>query len=285
MEESYFVWNNKSSKDFGIVCEYIAVSQPEQKLKITNLTNKDGDYNYTSMNEKGRSFFEDRVITISSYFKFKDMSDRAAKLSKISNWLYSFNYNENNILEILPDFNNVYWENVKLRGINTIDNASMHTVKVIFQFSTAPFSLDKSIQTLDAGLVEFTSGKHFVKITNAGFFTDDFVITLTGACNYADIEKSDLMTSKLSYINILDGFTESCVIDFKNKKVVVDGVDSTKDVEEFFDFFELAPGDNYLLMSSDANFSVKLDIYNKYLFSYSSLEKDTIEVIPFNEEG
>ena len=261
MQESYIIWQGKSSKDLGLICENVIVSQPEQKNKILATANTDNNYIYTTLNSKNRPFFENRIITVSSYFKYKDLEDKTAKLSKVMNWLYSYDYQKENFLNVLPDYKNVIWENCKIENIQQIEKVSAHTVKIIFQFRVDCFSVDKYSQTASVDNLDFTEGKYALYYNNKGFFTDNYKIILTGGCNYFSIENID----KQVMIDI-PGFKEEAVIDFKNKKIFTDG----KEEKFNIDYYELVPGENYFKMECDSILTIEFEVVNKYLYSYEA---------------
>lgn len=270
MQETYIIWQNKSSKDFNLMCESVIVSQPEQKLKILATANRDNNYNYSSMNSSNRPYFENRVITVSAYFKFENLTDKANKLSKIMNWLYSYGYSSNNIVEILPDFSNVNWVNAKLENVQTVDVVSTHTVKIVFQFRVDAFSIDKKEQLSSSSLIDFTEGKYLMEYNNIGFYNKNIKIILTGACNWTKI--TGLSNGKEIYIK--DGFTKSCEIDFINKKIICDEVEMSYDVS----YFEIVPGINGFRLESDGQYSIAIKSFNSYLYSYPSDESNTLNV-------
>ena len=275
MEESYIIWQNKSSKELNLICENVIVSQPEQKIKILNTQNRDNNYNYTALNAKNRAFFENRIITVSAFYTFDTIKERSEKLSKIIEWLYSYNYNADNILEVIPDFQNVYWHNVKIENIQTFDTVSMHTANIIFQFRADAFSTDKAPQVVQSGNTDFTNGKYKFVYNNIGFYNDDIQITAEGGCNYLTITNLD----NNIIFDIKNGFTQSCVIDFKNKKIIIDGVENTA---YDFNFYELLPQINTLVLQSDNTLNIKISSVNRYLFSFPENSKNTLTVSLLN---
>lgn len=268
MQESYIVWQGKSSKDLGLICENVIVSQPEQKNKILQTASTDNNYIYTTLNSKNRPFFENRIITVSSYFKYKDLEDKTAKLSEIMNWLYSYNYRNENYIKVLPDYKNVIWEDCKIENIQQIEKVSAHTIKIIFQFRVNCFSSDTKSQITKSNELDFTEGQYALYFTNKGFYTQDYKIILTGACNYFSIEN----INKDILIDI-PGFTEEVVIDFKYKAIIVDGEEKTFNI----DYYELVPGENFFKLESDGNVEIEFDVINKYLYSYEEGTKNEIK--------
>lgn len=260
MRETYFKWMDKNSKDMGIICEAITVSAPEQKIKVMELSNADNSYNYTDMNYRFRPLFNNRIITISSYFKFNDVDERAKKLTEITNWLFSWtSYLGNHDLQILPDYDGVIWTNATIESFQQIDVVSMHTVKLIFQFRVDCFSSEQERYKVSLGSFNFSNGisgassevylpsarnVHAwgggsyppitpitpipggktlrISFNNIGFFTNDFVIKFTGQCNW--IELYNFNDNKNNEIQIADGFEFSCYINFFEKRV---GVENT----------------------------------------------------------
>ena len=268
MQETYIIWQNKSSKDFNLICESVIVSQPEQKLKILSTSNKDNNYNYSYMNNRNRPYFENRIITVSSYFKFENLTDKSNKLSKIMNWLYS--YKDNSIIQILPDYSNVNWVNAKLENVQTVEVVATHTVKIIFQFRVDAFSVDKQEKITTSNSINFTRGKYNLIYNNIGFYTENIKLVLKGACNWTTITNLD--NNKV--IDIKNGFSSSCEIDFVNKKILIDKIETVYDI----DYFEIAPGINNFKLESDGNYSIEFRAYNNYLYSYTKGEQNTIEI-------
>lgn len=271
MEETYIVWQDKSSKELGLICENVIVSQPEQKIKILNTQNRDNNYNYTALNAKNRAFFENRIITVSAFYTFNTIQERSEKLSKITEWLYNYNYNIDNKLKIVPDFQNVYWNNVKVENIQTFETVSMHTVNIVFQFRTDAFSTDLSGAWFRGGNVDFKKGKYKVVFDNIGFYNDDVKILASGGCNYLKITNLD----NNIIFDIKNGFTQSCVINFKDKKVSINDKIST---DYDLNFYEFLPHLNTFILQSDNALDISIYSKNSYLFSFPKNSKNTITI-------
>lgn len=277
MEQTYFIWNNRSSKDFSyLVVEKVVISQPEQKNKVISVTNRDGSYLYTSKNQKNRPFFEDRFITISLYFKYATLAEKTNKLSEIMNWFYSVDFSENNKIQVLPDYEDIYFTNANIERFTQVEKASGHVMHIAVQIRCNCLSSYKEVSTNTTEEIDFTNGRVLVKFTNDGFYTGDFKIKLTGGGNYLM-----LINKTLGIMNDIDaGFTNECLIDFKEKKIYIDNNVISQDVY----FFELKPGLNEFVLSSDGQATVSFEVQNKFLYGVPhSGELNSLTYEPYGE--
>ena len=245
MEQSYIIWNGKSSKSFGyLTVEKVDVSAPAQKNKTTSVSNRDGSYTYTSQNIKYRPFFDDRFVTVSMYFKYTSLQDKTNKLSDVMNWLYNLNYYESRTLKILPDYANTVFTDAKIERFEKIEKASPHVMRIIIQIRCNPFTeYFERVQNV-SDLIDFTDGNATVKFTNNGFYTDDFKIILTGGGNHVSM---NFQRNGMYFIHTI-GFTEQIIFDFKKRTIKADD-GSARNLLQVSP--ELMPGENIIVIGSD----------------------------------
>lgn len=245
---------------------------PIVKTVTENLTECDGDYDFSNVNIDSRQHYENRAFSGMLTVKADNLKELHLKFSKIANWLEG-GYGDL-IFDDMPEtvwsakIENVEQVTYELRRLGKI--RLVFTVKPFSRFlyrSTEPVILDSNIildtaLALDGETYRFeVSGDSGICVRNYGDWYTAPIVTVSGEFSYLEIKAFD--EKKIRYFGGC-GSDDTIGFDFSKNQIMKNGVlDNLNSLGHYWDF---VPGANQLEILTDgiADLTFFMEFYFKY---------------------
>lgn len=265
-----FKFNGRHSSEIGVTVRTKSRPiRPPVKSLTTDLTCRDGVYDFSASNPSGREFYSDRYFTVSIGIYAENISKIQEKLTDISLWLTGAGE------LIFDDMPLIIWKGKISDEIIYMPEHNGRKAVIDVSFRAEPFGycvfgtdgivldtdiyIDEMIPLEYEDLFDFTlSGSDDLRVLNFGDRPIRPVISLTGNVEGIIMELGEKQLSFTASGDVSVDFDKQIVTD-ENGSIGVSG-----------EFFEFAAGENILHIENSNTDSIQISVSYTPEFMYGT---------------
>lgn len=251
MKDKSFIIGDFDSQNYFELIEDITISPLTPKLNTVSLPERDGVLDFSSDNMWGRNVYEPRIITITGIVRWLNWNvenlypdaDKMVALSAVYNYAYK-NSKGKLYLSTTPG---VHWD-ATLEAIQNIETTGNTTFRVVIQYRCQPFSKDNAQEGIE---MDFDAGSLTFNIPNIDWApTNSFKIDIVAESGTEPYDINIINTTTKESLNLHYVSGREIKVDFENFTIDYEPHLYVNKVWDG-DFFEIKPGDNIAIVTSN----------------------------------